>query len=356
MPPAGSRCADVPEELRVRALADAPATWLEYKERVEVASRAVVAEAPRSGPAHLRELHRPNLSRRQAKFLRKGLARLGHRSYADYLASPHWQGLRVRYASSGRPKRCAVCHDPAYELHHRTYRRLGEERLDDLVPLCGRHHDELHGSGLPLWDGYRTLRRCERAGVMPRRDGDSPPTAPPSASPRPAEEEPQARDLEAELERLDARIAEWLEREVETLAEALCYGMTVHWLADRDAGWVVPADDGGIYVSTVDTAFDYLLCLHEVAHVAPFPETDAWLELLEERDRDATEGELLVEEESLCWLWAIENASIPVPEQAIARALEFLASYEEKVELEEGPGWRRGPARRALSAVAARTP
>jgi hypothetical protein len=93
---------------------------------------------------------------------------------------------------------------------------------------------------------------------------------------------------------------------------------------------------------------DYLIGLHEVAHLAPFPETNAWLELVEERHRDATEGELEVEEESLCWLWAIENSSIPVPEQVLGRVLESLTAYEEEVGLEEGPGWRSGPARRAL--------
>lgn len=107
--------------------------------------------------------HRPGLSRRQAKFLRKGLRRLGHRTYDDYLASPHWQGLRVRYAGSRRPKRCAVCHDPAYELHHRTYRRLGEERLDDLLALCGRHHGVLHEAALSLWDGHRALLRVRES-------------------------------------------------------------------------------------------------------------------------------------------------------------------------------------------------
>ena len=37
-----------------------------------------------------------------------------------------------------------------------------------------------------------------------------------------------------------------------------------------------------------------------------------------------------------------------ISEEAIAFALECLATYEESVELTEGPGWRRGPARRAL--------
>jgi hypothetical protein len=122
---------------------------------------------PPPGP----QAHRPHLSRRQAKFLRKGLRRLGHRTYSDYLGSPHWQALRLRFARSGRPKRCAVCHDPAYELHHRTYRRLGRERLDDLVALCHRHHEAIHGEGLPLWDGHRVLRERERLAASDVRDG-----------------------------------------------------------------------------------------------------------------------------------------------------------------------------------------
>jgi hypothetical protein len=29
-------------------------------------------------------------------------------------------------------------------LHHRTYERLGEEALDDLVPVCLEHHADVH--------------------------------------------------------------------------------------------------------------------------------------------------------------------------------------------------------------------
>lgn len=29
-------------------------------------------------------------------------------------------------------------------MHHTTYRRLGNEAVTDLVPLCQVHHDELH--------------------------------------------------------------------------------------------------------------------------------------------------------------------------------------------------------------------
>jgi hypothetical protein len=308
--------------------------------------------------------HRPNLSRRQARFLREGLARLGHRAYADYLASPRWQELRLRYARSSRPKRCAVCHDPAYQLHHRTYRRLGRERLDDLLPLCRRHHDELHAAGLPLWDGHRILRRREREGADPLAGSESPGKSldrdPQTGSGLDdvaavrAPEPPPVDRLDGDRVWLGYEVGDYLTSEVETLADALCGWLPLRWQTSR-AGWVMLAEggwDAGISVPTIETVTDYLICLHEVAHVAPLEE-DRWVELVEGRDRDTTEGELLLEEEALCWLWAIENSSVPVPAAAVASAMARLATYEEGVELEEGPGWRRGPARRALDALCA---
>jgi hypothetical protein len=54
-------------------------------------------------------------------------------------------------------QQCAVCWDPHVDLHHKTYRRLGEELLDDLVPLCRDHHDELHERGLDFYKGPTLL-------------------------------------------------------------------------------------------------------------------------------------------------------------------------------------------------------
>ena len=44
--------------------------------------------------------------------------------------------------------RCAVpgCTRRAVDVHHAEgYGRLGRESLDELVALCERHHDQLHG-------------------------------------------------------------------------------------------------------------------------------------------------------------------------------------------------------------------
>lgn len=74
----------------------------------------------------------------------KRLWDLGFKSYDEYLASPQWKAFRQKYYASGCPTRCAVCKTPDAILHHHTYERLGCEHVDDVTPLCRRHHDEVH--------------------------------------------------------------------------------------------------------------------------------------------------------------------------------------------------------------------
>jgi hypothetical protein len=63
--------------------------------------------------------------------------------YREYLASPHWQAIRVRYRESDLPQRC-MCGESQVDLHHKTYQRLGREELTDLLPLCRRCHVMVH--------------------------------------------------------------------------------------------------------------------------------------------------------------------------------------------------------------------
>jgi hypothetical protein len=67
-------------------------------------------------------------------------------SYKSYMASEEWVLCREwwRRNTPAAARRCRMCGDRHYDLHHRTYRRLGCERLRDLVPLCHRHHQALH--------------------------------------------------------------------------------------------------------------------------------------------------------------------------------------------------------------------
>jgi hypothetical protein len=79
---------------------------------------------------------------------------LGFASYADYLKSDHWKAFRKRYMKSGRPRLCLACGHGRIQLHHLTYNRIGNERLEDLIPLCGDCHRKVHAfhdeSGTPL--------------------------------------------------------------------------------------------------------------------------------------------------------------------------------------------------------------
>jgi hypothetical protein len=105
-----------------------------------------------------------NLSKRQTKFLKERLQKLGLKSYREYITSNRWISTRDHYRASKALKTCVVCRDPNVELHHKTYQRLGRERLTDLVPLCQTHHDELHERSLDLWRGPALLL-AERRGA-----------------------------------------------------------------------------------------------------------------------------------------------------------------------------------------------
>jgi len=64
--------------------------------------------------------------------------------YARYLKSDHWSEVKDQYVKSGRPRCCILCVSKKYALHHVSYDNLGHESLDDLIPLCEKHHNKLH--------------------------------------------------------------------------------------------------------------------------------------------------------------------------------------------------------------------
>jgi hypothetical protein len=62
-------------------------------------------------------------------------------AYENYLTSAAWR--RLRYAALRRARwRCERCgaHVTNLDVHHRTYKRLGHERLDDLEVVCTTCH------------------------------------------------------------------------------------------------------------------------------------------------------------------------------------------------------------------------
>ncbi len=67
---------------------------------------------------------------------------LGYDSYSAYLGSPAWRDVKRRYQDAC-PMAC-MCGATTVELHHTTYERVGNERLDDLVALCRHCHADAH--------------------------------------------------------------------------------------------------------------------------------------------------------------------------------------------------------------------
>lgn len=84
----------------------------------------------------------PHVRARRAERKTQLLA-LGFASYGEYLRSPHWRALRVRYRESDLPQAC-FCGESEVQLHHMTYERLGYEALTDLTTLCGPCHAMVH--------------------------------------------------------------------------------------------------------------------------------------------------------------------------------------------------------------------
>ena len=71
---------------------------------------------------------------------------LDKKDYYNYINSYAWQAMRRRFWSSKLPKHCYCCgkSDIALELHHKTYKRLGHENLNDLILVCRNCHGNIH--------------------------------------------------------------------------------------------------------------------------------------------------------------------------------------------------------------------
>jgi hypothetical protein len=72
------------------------------------------------------------------------LRRLGFTSYAAYLRSDHWAEFRSAYRASNKPQFCIACYRKDYQLHHRSYSRIGCELMNDVIPLCSDCHKKVH--------------------------------------------------------------------------------------------------------------------------------------------------------------------------------------------------------------------
>lgn len=68
----------------------------------------------------------------------------GQTDYQEYIASPTWAHVRD-LALEYYAYRCCLCNSTKrLNVHHRTYARLGRERLGDLTVLCRKCHSTFH--------------------------------------------------------------------------------------------------------------------------------------------------------------------------------------------------------------------
>ncbi len=83
-----------------------------------------------------------------------------YNTYENYLNSDHWRNLKAEYRASNLPQACAVCGSKHVQMHHKTYVRLGREKITDLEPLCRTHHEEKHAQA-KAWIDY-PCKRCNK--------------------------------------------------------------------------------------------------------------------------------------------------------------------------------------------------
>lgn len=113
----------------------------------------------------------PHIPEDELAILRDRLARLGLRGLGEYMKTEQWSDVWTRFKASPFEKACMVCGSRNYQLHHRTYQRLGRERLPDLAPLCHEHHEAAHEliarrePGVTLWNAHLVLRDMSRTGA-----------------------------------------------------------------------------------------------------------------------------------------------------------------------------------------------
>lgn len=72
--------------------------------------------------------------------------------YTQYLQTDHWQNLR-KQMHEWADGRCQICNrEGRLNVHHRTYKRRGQERLADLLLLCEDCHERFHTESEGLHD------------------------------------------------------------------------------------------------------------------------------------------------------------------------------------------------------------
>lgn len=100
---------------------------------------------------------------------------LTKKDYYNYIKSEKWKETRKRFYDSNLYKNlkkgnkgwiCYCCKSDSkpLDLHHRTYKRLGEENISvDLVPVCRDCHNDIHTlfksvDKITLWEATKKIK------------------------------------------------------------------------------------------------------------------------------------------------------------------------------------------------------
>jgi hypothetical protein len=89
---------------------------------------------------------------------------MNKQEYKRYLNSSHWEKVKERYWKGKLPNKCYCCQTTRnLQLHHKTYKRLGKERLTDLIYLCDKCHSQVHEylkeNKTNLWNVARKIKK-----------------------------------------------------------------------------------------------------------------------------------------------------------------------------------------------------
>jgi 5-methylcytosine-specific restriction endonuclease McrA len=63
--------------------------------------------------------------------------------YKVYLESGKWKAKRLKVLKRDNFI-CQACGGKAWQVHHKTYKRIFNEHLSDLVSVCGDCHKDIH--------------------------------------------------------------------------------------------------------------------------------------------------------------------------------------------------------------------
>ncbi|KKN47688.1 hypothetical protein LCGC14_0660110 [marine sediment metagenome] len=90
-------------------------------------------------------------------------------TYSEYLRTNHWRTTRKRFWNSKlHRKKCYACKEKGQlDVHHKSYKRLGREKLNDFILLCRECHSLAHrlertyiGNRYRLWVVAKRIRKA----------------------------------------------------------------------------------------------------------------------------------------------------------------------------------------------------